>query len=681
MNSPRIAAGRLREHIPLLSAAASFVFSLILTFAAAVIEEQSIAEAAVYAFGCSPETLATELFLALIVCALGCLFRSLFAAGAITALAALALVTANYYKTLITSTPLYLADLNLISRLGGIVELNSASITVSGITVLAFALTAAALIGLFFASRALKMPYRRSLMTALAASALFICLYGVPAWAEGWFYAPMGAARTSGTAYSQAYVNARCGTLLGLWRSVVLSGEAPGEEKPQDVTDDRTPEERLIDDAEAFALGYEPETGAEEQPNVIFVLSESFFDVTELPGVEFENDPVADFHAVQEQGVSGTFYTHTLGYGTSNIEMEVFTGINSRFFGSDENIYQWDAARLLKTPPVPQLFRDAGYYTAYIHTFNDGIYEREGLYSQLGFDEIFFSDDFAAIDPEAAAAPDYWGYMSGKIAGEFYSDDYMADLVVDLCERETADAPVFIWAITMENHTPYTADKYDGYNWPFESPLDEEGEGILASVVEGAADASASLGKLVEYFSQCEEPTVIIFFGDHKPGLPLSDSETVYSALGMCPASAADWTAEDYAEMYCTDYVIWSNDVRYLPAEPGSRLDSSSTTLGLSALNAASIELNSWWRLCGALSEAYTAWQWPYFISADGQVADVPDALLDGDGMRLIEVVRELVKNGFFDGEGPDFSYVLPQYGVNDTPECVIYENRVMVVK
>ena len=160
---------------------------------------------------------------------------------------------------------------------------------------------------------------------------------------------------------------------------------------------------------------------------------------------------MADFHAVQEQGVSGTFYTHTLGYGTSNIEMEVFTGINSRFFGSDENIYQWDAARLLETPPVPQIFRDAGYYTAYIHTFNDGIYEREGLYSQLGFDEIFFSDDFAAIDPEAAAAPDYWGYMSGKIAGEFYSDDYMADLVVDLYERETADAPVFIWAITMEN--------------------------------------------------------------------------------------------------------------------------------------------------------------------------------------------------------------------------------------
>lgn len=681
MNSPRIAAGRLRDYLPLLSAAASFVFSLILTFAAAVIEEQSIAEAAVYAFGCSPEALATELFLALIVCALGCLFRSLFAAGAITALAALALVTANYYKTLITSTPLYLSDLNLVTRLGGIVELNSASITVSALTVAAFAVAIAALAGLFFASRVLRMPVRSSLATAIASAALFVGLYCVPSWAEGWFYGPAGAGRTAGTAYSQAYVNARCGTLLGLWRSVVLTGSAAGAAETPEPTDGRTREERLIDDAEEFALSYEPETGGEEAPNVIFVLSESFFDVTELPGVEFESDPVADFHAVQEQGVSGKFYTHTLGYGTSNIEMEVFTGINSRFFDSDQNIYEWEASELLKTPPVPVLFQDAGYYTAYIHTFNDGIYGREGLYSQLGFDEIFFSDDFAAIDPDAAAAPDYWGYMSGKIAGEFYSDDYMADLIIDLYERETENSPVFIWGITMENHTPYTADKYGEYHWPFTSPLEGEDEGVFASVVEGAADASASLGKLVEYFSQCAEPTVIIFFGDHKPGLPLSDSETVYSALGMCPASAADWTAEDYAEMYCTDYVIWSNDVRYLPAEPGTVSDTSSTALGLSALNAASIGLNSWWRLCGALSEAYTAWQWPYFVSKDGEAADVPDALLDGDGMRLIEVVRELLENGFFDGEGPDFSDVLPQYGVNDTPECVIYENRVMVVK
>lgn len=682
MAKPRDAAVRRRGYLPLLSAAASFLFSVVLAFAAELVDSQSFADALIYALGCTPEALATEFFLALIICALGCLLRSLFAAGLITALAAMGLIFANYYKTLITSTPLYISDLSLVTRLGGIMELNSASISVSLHSAAAIAVVLAALAGLFFASRRFRMPWKSSLPTAAAALVLFLCLYCVPDWTEGWFYAPVGAGRTGGTAYSQAYINARCGPLLGLWRSVILTGEAgQGESEAEpEPSDGRTPEERLIDDAEDFALSYEPRTGGEEAPNVIFVLSESFFDVTELPGVEFESDPLADFHAACAEGVSGKFYTHTLGYGTSNIELEVMTGINSRFFPSDEMIYEWDAERLMRVKSVPQLFADAGYYTGYLHTFNDDIYQRRPLYTRLGFDEMFFSGDFAQIDGEAAAASDYWAYMWYKLSGEFYSDDYMADLIIDLYERETENAPVFIWGITMENHTPYTADKYDEYHWAYESPLDEDAEGVLNAVVEGAANASASLGKLIEYFSACEEPTVIIFFGDHRPGLPLgSGSSTVYSELGMCPVSAADWTPGDCQLMYATDYVIWSNDESYLPAAAGTELDTSSTTLGLMALNAASIGLDSWWRLNGALSETYTAWHWQYFVSLDGEVAAVPDWLLDERGLRLIEVERELVSAEFFNGEGPDFSDVLPGKNTDDRQYGqIIEENRVI---
>ena len=682
MPLPRDGAGR-REYLPLLSAAASCAFAVVLAFALELVDTQSWGRALVYALGCTPEALATELFLALLVCALGCLARSLFVSGLVTALAAMGLIFANYYKTLITSTPLYVSDLSLVTRIGGIMELNSASISVSLQSAAAIALVLAALAGLFFASRALRMGWRGSLGTALAAAALFACLYCVPGWAEGWFYAPAGAGRTGGTAYSQAYVNARCGPLLGLWRTVILSGELPSEpepDEPAEPSDTRTPEERLIDDAEDFALAYEPVTGGEEAPNVIFVLSESFFDVTELPGVEFESDPVADFHAACAEGVSGKFYTHTLGYGTSNIELEVMTGINSRFFPNDEMIYEWDAERLTRVKSVPQLFADAGYYTGYVHTFNDDIYNRTPLYTQLGFDEMFFSGDFAQIDPEAAAAPDYWAYMWYKLSGDFYSDDYLADIIIDLYERETDGAPVFIWGITMENHTPYTAEKYDAYHWEYESPLSDDAEGVLNSLVEGTANASAALGKLTEYFSQCEEPTVIVFFGDHRPGLPLDGgSSTVYSELGMCPLNAADWTPEDCRLMYATDYVIWSNDESYLPAAAGTRRDTSSTTLGLAGLNAASIGLDSWWSLCGALSETYTAWQWQYFVSLDGEAAAMPDGLLDERGMRLIEVERQLVQGEFFDAEGPDFADVLPDRDRESIEESqILEENRVI---
>ena len=125
------------------------------------------------------------------------------------------------------------------------------------------------------------------------------------------------------------------------------------------------------------------------------------------------------------------------------------TGINTRFFSWDDMIYGWEQEKLLTYPSLPQLFSDAGYYTAYLHTFNDGIYNRTALYTALGFQDMYFSGDFAAIDPEAAAAPDYWGYMYGKIAGEFYSDDYLADVTAELFDQKAGEGPVFLWAVTM----------------------------------------------------------------------------------------------------------------------------------------------------------------------------------------------------------------------------------------
>ena len=205
---------------------------------------------------------------------------------------------------------------------------------------------------------------------------------------------------------------------------------------------------------------------------------------------------MADFHRVCAEGVSGRFYTHTLGYGTENIELEILTGINTRFFSFDDMIYGWEQEKLLTCPSLPQLFSDAGYYTAYLHTFNDGIYERAGLYTALGFQDMFFSGDFAAIDPEAAAAADYWAYMQGKLSGDFYSDEYLAQLTAMLFEQKVSESPVFLWAVTMENHTPFYAEKYPSYDFPFESDLGDEAVGVLNAVTQGVADCSEAPGKI-----------------------------------------------------------------------------------------------------------------------------------------------------------------------------------------
>lgn len=635
-----------RERAVACSAASAFAAGWVLTAVSELITTQSFADAAALLFGFTPRAVATAAFLGLVICTLGFLCRSIFAGGLIVTLSVAGLSFANYYKMLITSTPLYVQDIRLVTQVGGIMELNEASMKFSGESAAAVVIMLLVLVGLFFVSRRFRPRLREGLISGLISAILFASLFCVPASVESWFYGPAGSGQAAAQD-TQIVHNSRCGVLLGLWRSVVLGGEESFIPEPDE-------EELMLMNAQSW-IEELPDTEKDEQPNVIFVLGESFFDVTELPGVSYAEDPVADFHRICSEGVSGKFYTHTLGYGTENIELEIMTGINTRFFSWDDMIYGWEQEKLLTYPSLPQLFSDAGYYTAYLHTFNDGIYNRTALYTALGFQDMYFSGDFAAIDPEAAAAPDYWGYMYGKIAGEFYSDDYLADVTAELFDQKAGEGPVFLWAVTMENHTPYTADKFSSYDFPFESDLGDEAVGVLNAVTQGVADCSEALGKLVDHLAAQDEPVIVVFFGDHRPGTPLESGATVYSELGMCPANVADWELEDYAELYSTDYVIWSNDPSLLPAEPGSRMNTSSTLLGVEALQLAGIDLDEYWSMCAVVDTVSDGWTWNFFVPQDGEPCFSPYVGLDEKGMDIIKAMRVFMNSTFYGSDGPDF--------------------------
>lgn len=635
-----------RERAVACSAASAFAAGWVLTAVSELITTQSFADAAALLFGFTPRAVATAAFLGLVICTLGFLCQSIFAGGLIVTLSVAGLSFANYYKMLITSTPLYVQDIRLVTQVGGIMELNEASMKFSGESAAAVVIMLLVLVGLFFVSRRFRPRLREGLISGLISAILFASLFCVPASVESWFYGPAGSGQAAAQD-TQIVHNSRCGVLLGLWRSVVLGGEESFIPEPDE-------EELMLMNAQSW-IEELPDTDKDEQPNVIFVLGESFFDVTELPGVSYAEDPVADFHRICSEGVSGKFYTHTLGYGTENIELEIMTGINTRFFSWDDMIYGWEQEKLLTYPSLPQLFSDAGYYTAYLHTFNDGIYNRTALYTALGFQDMYFSGDFAAIDPEAAAAPDYWSYMYGKIAGEFYSDDYLADVTAELFDQKAGEGPVFLWAVTMENHTPYTADKFSSYDFPFESDLGDEAVGVLNAVTQGVADCSEALGKLVDHLAAQDEPVIVVFFGDHRPGTPLESGATVYSEIGMCPEDVADWELEDYAELYATDYVIWSNDPLLLPAEPGSRMNTSSTLLGVEALQMAGMDLDEYWSMCAVVDTVSDGWTWNFFVPQDGEPCFSPFAGLDEEGLDIIQAMRVFMNSTFYGTDGPDF--------------------------
>ena len=613
----------------------------------------------------------TALFWALAVLTVVFLTHSLGVGNFVVGVPSLILAFVNYFKELITSTPLTVGDFTLIGQVGDIAGLNKASLTLSRNSILAIVGGALWLIAVCFFSRPLRVRWRWSLLGAPASALAFALLFG--AGADAAIYRPMGV--SLGLNRPQAMVNAVCGETLGLWRSVLnlyrqsapppvetlpnlaelLSDppETPGPSQtpgPQD-----TPGPTGTPGPEGTPDPVQTPEPAAKQPNIIMILSESFFDITGLEGVAYSWDPVPEFHALQREGVSGTFYTRTLGYGTSSIELEVMTGLNTGLLAG-EDLYSYPADTFSRVPAVPALLKKNGYYTSMLHMFNDSIYHRKTLFKYLGFDNMYFSEDYAKIYPPAAEAEDYHAYIKSRVSGTYYSDDFMTDMLIAQYEKMSAsyDGPLFLYASSVEAHQPYTSGKYSRRELTVEpiSSLTGEAAVSLLYYSQAAANASAALGKLVDYFRTVDEPTVIVFYGDHRPGLGLSTGGTVYSSLGLVPEDYWTGSPGDFMKIYSTDYLIWANDPSLLPDEPGSTLDTSCNYFGAAVLNLAGVELPSYWQLVDRLGQTRVADMFFFFLDRRGNLSgeiadDDPDA-------QLLDAMRAIVSNVLAGGSAPE---------------------------
>lgn len=570
----------------------------------------------------------TALFLALAVLGLTLFCRSLFLGNLIAGGVTVILSFVNYFKVLITMTPLLLADFTLIRQAASIASLNSASLVLRQGSVLALAAGAVWLLLALFFSKPLRLNWEWSAMVGAPLCALALhTIFWVGA--ESLVYPALGA--ETGRAMSQASANAACGVPLGLWRSFYCSRHRTAAEdysqaymdqvlaQTQDYTTVRREEER-------------------EPPHIILLLSESFFDITQLEGVSFPEDPLAAYHALQKEGVSGKFGSRSYGYGTCDIELEVLTGINSGLLDNEPES-SWPKEYFSRLPAVPALLEQEGYRTSMVHMYNDSVYHRGEYFGSLGFENMYFCTDFAEIYPPAAEAEDYNQYMVSRKAGVYFSDDLLTDLLIAQFEAGAGEGPLFLYGSSMGNHTPYPLNKFqpEEITVACDSGLTGEAAEQLLVCTQGLYNASEALGKLTDYFRDREEPVVIVFYGDHLAGLGLSTGGTVYSALGLVTSSFADWGAEEYARFCSTDYLIWSNDPSYLPGEPGSQYDTGCHYLGAQLLRLAGADMPLYWRLIDKLAQTRVADCAAYHLSREGELsAEPPDQGSDAQGLSLL---------------------------------------------
>ncbi len=292
-----------------------------------------------------------------------------------------------------------------------------------------------------------------------------------------------------------------------------------------------------------------PEQDSATRPNVLFVMCEAFSDIANDPSLDYPDgmeNPLAPFNALAAdtgRAYSGHLVVSDYGAGTANTEFDVLTGLPTRMLSERMTSAFRTVRRSLNT--IPRLFARQGYATYFMHPGDSWFYNRSSVYSFFGIDDqVFFDDAFTASD----------------IKGNMVSDEaFLRVLKEDFSQRIAADAPLFAYTVTIENHQAYNSQKYNDPSIltarPTSKALSDEDLAALNVYLYGLADSARMVSQLAEYLDTLTEPTLLVFFGDHRP--TLGTDYSVYRALGI-PVGQTD-TPEGLVFTNQTPFLLWAN--------------------------------------------------------------------------------------------------------------------------
>ena len=321
-------------------------------------------------------------------------------------------------------------------------------------------------------------------------------------------------------------------------------------EEAVDAILDNVDESQKFSTSPLYPTSYAATTAKDEQvkkPTIIYVMNESYWDVSELEqyGIKFDTDVSANLHALQQTSAYGRAYSPSFGGGTCDVEFEALTGYSASFLPSGSKPYQQHVTKPMFA--LPSYLKTQGYQTAAVHCFWAKYWSRDTAYPNLGLDDFISLEDMHGV---TKVRKHYW--TNGLV-----TDDSMADQIIGQYEKMKAssDEPVFLHAVTMQNHTNYNKDNYpdDQRVKVLEHPAGMKAStvGALEDFATGIRDADAMLGKLTAYFSQVDEPVILVFWGDHYN--PIDSNYDVYTTTGYASDSSAD------PRLHQTTLLLWSN--------------------------------------------------------------------------------------------------------------------------
>ena len=289
---------------------------------------------------------------------------------------------------------------------------------------------------------------------------------------------------------------------------------------------------------EAFAKadGYTgPATAetAQDYPDVVLILSESFYDFDLVTDLQADTDimPVT-------KNLPNSVYGHTIsphvGGGTNSTEYEMLTS-NSLILMPSITPFNW--LNLYNSNSIVSYLKGLGYSTMAAHPYTNSNYRRDSAWLAMGFDETHFQDDFTSQE--------YYGSRPYQTDSATYRD------LEGLYEAMPEDQPRFVFLVSIQSHGDYDM------NPPEEDIVHAatdygEYDSIMDEYLSNIYMTDRAFGELTEYLTEQYEKTgrkvIVAMAGDHAPSFV---------------DHVADHTFTDENNLQIlersTPYLIWAN--------------------------------------------------------------------------------------------------------------------------
>ena len=263
---------------------------------------------------------------------------------------------------------------------------------------------------------------------------------------------------------------------------------------------------------------------SDELPNIIVVQLESYFDVANAEFFTTSEDACPNLHNLYQNYSNGYFKVPSVGAGTANTEFEVLTGMNLRYFGPGEYPYK-TYSKKHPTESAATALASLGYGTHALHDNTGNFYSRANVFNNMGFD-TFTSKEFMNV---LQTTENGWA-----------KDEILTQHIMEA--MDTTKQEDFVFTVSVQGHGNYPETQViENPKIKVEGIEDEALKNKWEYYVNQVYEMDQFVGDLIKAVEERNEPSVVVFYGDHLPtmGLKAEDLKSRY--------------------LYNTNYVIWDN--------------------------------------------------------------------------------------------------------------------------